>query len=84
MEKRILLPLVFLAMKIKKNIQFIYQKNVVKKHLDLLLIGEEGKKHFVLSKDFYAWSYSVWKKEQKKYQNVIIKTASKLMANQEL
>ena len=29
-------------MKIKKNIQSMYQKNVVKKNFDLLLIAEEG------------------------------------------
>ena len=38
--KRIPSTLVFLVMKIKKNIQSIYQKQI-----DLLLIGKERKKH---------------------------------------
>ena len=44
-------------MKIKKNIQFMYQKNVVKKNVDLLLIGEEGKRHYVLIKDSNTFMY---------------------------
>ena len=32
----------FLVVKIKKNIQSMYQKNVVKKNFDILLIAEEG------------------------------------------
>ena len=41
-----------------KNIQFMYQKNVVKKkHVDLLLIGEEGKGHYVLIKDCNTFMY---------------------------
>ena len=51
-------PLVFLVMKISKNIQSMYQKNVVKKkHVDLLLIGEEDKRHYVLIKDFNPFKY---------------------------
>ena len=38
--KRIPSTLVFLVMKIKKNIQSIYQKQI-----DLLLIGKEGKRY---------------------------------------
>ena len=42
-EKEILSALVFLAMKIKKNIQFMYQKQCCEeKHVDLLLLGEGG------------------------------------------
>ena len=42
-EKEILSTLVFLAMKIKKNIQFMYQKQCCEeKHVDLLLLGEGG------------------------------------------
>ena len=48
----ILSALVFLDVKIKKNIQSMYQKNVVK-----LLIGEKGKRHYVLIKDFNAFMY---------------------------
>ena len=36
--ERIPLALVFLVMKIRKNIQSMYQKNVVKKNIDLLLM----------------------------------------------
>ena len=40
-------------MKIRKNIQFIYQKKCCEeKHVDLLLIGEEGKRQYALIKDF--------------------------------
>ena len=39
-------------MKIRKNIQSIYQKNV-----DLLPIGEEGERHYVLIKDFNTFIY---------------------------
>ena len=55
MKKRISSALMSLAM---KNIQFMYQKNVVeKKHVDLLLIGEEGKGHYVLIKDCNTFMY---------------------------
>ena len=45
-------------MKVTKNIQFTYQKNVMKKkkHGDLLLIGKEGKKHYVLIKHFNTFT----------------------------
>ena len=44
-------------MEIRKNIQSIYQKHVIKKKLDLLLIREEHKKHYVLIKDFNTFMY---------------------------
>ena len=45
-------------MKIRKNIQFMYQKNAVKKNnVDLFLIGEEGKRHYLLIKDFNTFMY---------------------------
>ena len=45
-------------MKIKKNIQSMYQKNVVKKNMLIqLLIGEEGKRHYALIKDFSTFMY---------------------------
>ena len=44
-------------MKIKKNIHFLYQKSVVKKHVDLSLTGKEGKRHYVLFKDFNIFMY---------------------------
>ena len=43
-------------------------KNTFKKHFDVLLIKEEGKRHFyVLIKDYiYVWSYTTsWKKISK-------------------
>ena len=44
-------------MKIKKNIQYMYQKNVVKENIDLLLIAEGEKKHYVFIKDFNTFMY---------------------------
>ena len=35
----------------------MYQKNVVKKNVDLLLIRKEGKRHYVLIKDFNTFMY---------------------------
>ena len=32
-------------------------KNTFKRHVDLLLIGEEGKKHYALIKDFNTFMY---------------------------
>ena len=45
-------------MKIKKSIQSMYQKSVVKKNIDLLSIKEVGKIHYVLSKDFITFMYN--------------------------
>ena len=57
-EKKNSIALVFLIIKMKKNIQSMYQKNVVKKNkFILLLIGKEGKRHYVLIKDFNAFMY---------------------------
>ena len=44
-------------MKIKKNIQSIYKKYFQEKHVDLLLIGKEGKRRYVLIKDFTTFMY---------------------------
>ena len=45
-------------MKIRKNIQKKRsKKRCEEKHVDLLLIGEEGKKHYVLMKDFNTFMY---------------------------
>ena len=39
-------------------------ENTVRKHVDLLLIGGDSKKHNVIIKDFYVWSYTTsWKKK---------------------
>ena len=58
LTKRISSALEFLVMKIKKNIQSIYQKKCCEeKHVDLLLTGEEGKRHCVLIKYFITFMY---------------------------
>ena len=44
-------------MKIRKNIESVYQKNIAKKHVHLLLMGEEGKRNYVLIKDFSTFMY---------------------------
>ena len=42
----------------KENIQPIYQKKCCEeKRFDLLLIGEEGKRYYVLTKDFNLFRY---------------------------
>ena len=43
-----------LVSKLRKKIQYMYQKHAVKKNVDLLLIGED-KKHYVLFKDFNTY-----------------------------
>ena len=56
LKKRIPSLLVFLVMKIKKSIQSMYKKKCCEeKHVDLLLIGEEDKRHYVLIKDFNTY-----------------------------
>ena len=68
------------------------------KHVDLLLIGEEGKRDYVLIKDFNTFRYDhslhCGRKHfcpyafhvfiTDKYWNFILKTTLKLMANEEL
>ena len=45
LKKRILSPLVSLVMKLRKNIKSMYQEKMLwKKHVNLLLIEETGKK----------------------------------------
>ena len=50
--RKTLSALVFLAIKIRNNIQVMYQKMFWRKYVDLLLIGEKGKRHYVFIKDF--------------------------------
>ena len=58
MKKIIRSGLMFLVTKIRKNIQYIYQKKCYEeKHVDILLIGEEGKRHYVPIKDFNTFMY---------------------------
>ena len=47
-KKKTVLTLVFLVIKMRKRIQFINQKNNFKKHVDLLLIENEDKLHYIL------------------------------------
>ena len=49
-------------MNIRKNIQYMYRKNVVKKNMltycfNRFLIGEEGKRRYVLIKNFNTFIY---------------------------
>ena len=77
----------------------MYQKNVVKKkHVDLLLIGDGGKKYSVLINDFNRFMYDNSLHSRKKYfcryclhgsiaeeiLNVILKISLKLMVNKRL
>ena len=50
-KKTIVSALVPLVMETKKNVQFML-KNTFKRYADLLLLGEEGKRHYVLIKCF--------------------------------
>ena len=57
MKKRTKSTLVF-GYENKKNIQSICQKKQTEeKHVDLLLIGEEGKRQYALFKDFNTLMY---------------------------
>ena len=56
-KKKFSLALVLLLLEIKKNIQSMYQKKCEKKHVDLLLIGDEEKRHYVLIKYFNTFMY---------------------------
>ena len=47
-KKKTVLTLVFLVIKMRKRIQFINQKNNFKKHVDLLLIENGDKLHYIL------------------------------------
>ena len=48
----------FLLMKIKKKHSvYVSNKFCEKKHVDLLLIGEEGERNYVLMKDFNTFMY---------------------------
>ena len=44
-------------MKAKRNIQSMYQKKTFKRPVDLLLIGKESKRHYVLIKDLNKFRY---------------------------
>ena len=48
----------FVAMIIGKTSNLCIKKMVRRKHVDLLLVGEEGKRHYVLIKDFNTFMYN--------------------------
>ena len=53
LQKRIALALAFLVIKMRKTSKIYVSKNCSEeKHVDLLLIGEEGIRHYALIKDF--------------------------------
>ena len=59
MKKRIPLELVLLVMKIrKKHPIYVSKKCCEEKHVDLLLIEEKGKRHYVLINDFNTFMYN--------------------------
>ena len=45
-------------MKIRKNIQFLYQKNVAKKTSWFVINRKKGKEHYVLIKNFNTFMYN--------------------------
>ena len=49
----------------------MYQKNVVK-HADLLLIGKEGKRHYVFIQDFNTFKYDHTLHHGKKKHFIVI------------
>ena len=58
MFRQILLSgLVFLVIKITKNIPFMFKKSYEERPVDLLLQREEGKGHYVTLKDFNTFMY---------------------------
>ena len=59
----------------KENIQSMYQKNVMKKkHTDLLLVGEKGKRHYVVIKDFNNFMYDHTLHHVKRFSLLLFKT----------
>ena len=60
-EKKNSSALVFLVMKIKKNIQSMYQKKYEEKYVYSFWIEEKGKKYYLLIKDFNICMYNhIW------------------------
>ena len=51
-QKGIVSALLFLVMKIAKKYPVYVSKNTFKRHVELLLIGEESKRHYVLNENF--------------------------------
>ena len=46
------------ALDYEKHLIYVSKKCCEEKHADLLLIGEEGKRHYVLIKDFNTFMYN--------------------------
>ena len=55
-KKKNSIGIIIFSYEIRKNIQSIYQKNK-EKHVALLIIGEEGKRHYVIIKDYNTFIY---------------------------
>ena len=55
LRKRILLEVVFFAMKIKKHPNYVSKQCCEEKHVDLSLIGEGQKKYYGLIKNFHTF-----------------------------
>ena len=66
-EKRILSVLVFLDTKKGKYPICLSKKSCEEKHFDLLLIGEESERHYVLIKDFNTFMYDYTLYRVRKY-----------------
>ena len=78
----------------EKQSIYVRKKCCQQKNFDLLFIGGEGKRHYILIKDLNTCTIILYIAEedifpaivcklslQKKYWNVALKTASKLIAN---
>ena len=50
-----------------KQPTYVSKNTLMKKHVDLLLIGEEGKRHYVLIKDFNTFMYDQTLHHEKKH-----------------
>ena len=44
-------------MKIRKNPNYVFEKCCEEKHVDLLFLGEKGKRHYVLIRKFNTFVY---------------------------
>ena len=69
-ERRILSTLVLLVLKIRKNIQHMYYKLVMKKNM--WIIVEKGKIHYGLFKDFNTFMYNHTLNHGKNFFAVIV------------
>ena len=56
-EKRNCIAISIFGYENKEKYPIYASKSTFKRHVDLLLLGEEGKKHYVLIKDFNTFMY---------------------------